>query len=1047
MVLNNINQMKTQKQKCVVGSMLTGATVFAISPIIHKARAVSIDPERPNIILIMADDLGWTDINCRNDDLSPTPGGEFDSTYYQTPHLKELRKNSLRFTNACVYPFCSATRAGLLTGKYPSKLKMTNMVGKSLYGYLTDNNPGTIHDNHSNNCQNMLPGFGFSSLPLKEITVAEVLKQHGYNTCMIGKWHLSSEIALPDEYYYSAENQGFDIRLGSPSNSGYSNNMSHNDNLASPGENWVYRQYAYLENELGYKLNVDERAKTGYLTDFITKRALEYIDMQTTIDTTNSFIDTDPFFLYLPHHAVHTTISSRKDITKKFQDKSDPRGLHETREYAGMIYSFDKSIGFIFKQLEQKNIIENTVIIVLSDNGGMEGSSKSESGILINNITENYPLYKGKAVYEVGSVRVPMMVYWNGKTNTEPNMVCDKPFSVIDIMPTICKMAGVYELPNDIDGISFYDSTTGAIATNTVRENRTRIKQGDNAIFWNCPNPHTNIGFPFYGKSDESNSAKGYSCPSAFVQQDGFWLFKRYSAPKYNWPNDFDIKKMRLKYEPESTPPEYELFKVDPNFKWVKEGYDKVLNFNGGSEVLVTGYTGEPGSSTKSCSFSIKPQSKEGTILAWEYASCLDNKQKTFLDKERYILLRIYLDNSELIIQNGEKENPVSTGIKLNKDIWCNINLDFSYNNGALYIHSDNKTLGTITVLPYTPNILHIGGCNGKDYFNGIIKDVAITESGKKIAHWPINEGKGLIIYNIENDRQTTNNHGVIVGDISQMTNLYTTDPNSEYYKISQNMKDILLDWQIDVDAEMIHPVAYIKDVNSNITGDSFGSIQEAINYASTGQTIVICPGTHLENLIINKQITLQSINPYDLLTVENTIINSSAITINNQSSLVGLTISSSENVINGNGNSGLIENCIIRDGLGIGINNFDGTIKNCLVVKNTSTGLHGCDGLIINCTIADNGGYGLNGYTSAIISNCIIWGNKQGTLQPTPTPKYCCINNWLDDELENKSLNPLFINPDHYNYNLSNMSPYINLDHNITQRGFYFSSEKHSCP
>jgi arylsulfatase A-like enzyme len=316
-------------------------------------------PPPPNVIVILADDLGWTDLACYGSDL------------HETPHLDRLAKDGMRFSqNYSACTVCSPTRAALLTGKYPARLRITDWI------------PGLMPDNPK-----LLVPDWTKHLPTTEIPLAALFRSRGYVTASIGKWHLGGK-----DYY--PEKHGFDL------------NIAGTDQPQPPSYFAPWRIPTLTEGKDG-----------EYLTDRIADEAVKFIER--TRDR--------PFFLYLPHFAVHTPIQGRADLVAKYQAKLKAGLTHTNAGYAAMLDSLDAGVGRIRAKLEELKLDDRTIIIFTSDNGGRVPT------------TSNRPLRFGKASAYEGGVRVPLIVHWPGVTR--PGSVSDTPVITMDLFPTLVEMA------------------------------------------------------------------------------------------------------------------------------------------------------------------------------------------------------------------------------------------------------------------------------------------------------------------------------------------------------------------------------------------------------------------------------------------------------------------------------------------------------------------------------------------------------------------------------------------------------------------------------
>ena len=327
------------------------------------------DTGRPNIVMFLIDDLGWKDFSC------------YGSKFYQTPTIDSLAREGIMFTNA--YSSCtvsSPTRASLMTGKYPARLHLTDWISGWNYGRAKLSIPEWT-----------------KYLPLEEKTVAEYLKEAGYATWHIGKWHLG------DDEKYWPENQGFDINIGGNYKGAPIKNKQGCGGYFSP-----------------YCLPRLENGPEGeYLTDRLTNEAVRLIEQN----------GGKPFFLNMAHYAVHAPLGAKPEILKKYEALADSSYFQNNATYAAMIQSVDESLRSIINALQHKGVLNNTLIIVTSDNGAVHRTSKS------------YPLRKGKGSEYEGGVRVPLIISWKGHTVTGKST--DEPAITPDLFSTILDAANV----------------------------------------------------------------------------------------------------------------------------------------------------------------------------------------------------------------------------------------------------------------------------------------------------------------------------------------------------------------------------------------------------------------------------------------------------------------------------------------------------------------------------------------------------------------------------------------------------------------------------
>lgn len=273
-----------------------------------------------NVVLILADDLGWSDLACYGADL------------HETPHLDRLAADGVRFTAAYAASICSPTRASLLTGKHHARLQMTIWRERSL-------NPPRD--------QKLLTPPSVSNLPHSEVTIAEVLQAAGYRTGLFGKWHLGAAEHYP-------ETQGFDVNVGGT--------------LWGAPATYFFPYRGLFNDEIRYVPHLADGAAGEYLTDRLTDEALQFIERA----------GTQPFFLYLAHYAPHTPLEARPELIAHYESRLHPGLRHRNATYAAMVHSLDESVGRVLDCLEQQGIAERTLVVFLSDNGGYLRTGNTE---------------------------------------------------------------------------------------------------------------------------------------------------------------------------------------------------------------------------------------------------------------------------------------------------------------------------------------------------------------------------------------------------------------------------------------------------------------------------------------------------------------------------------------------------------------------------------------------------------------------------------------------------------------------------------------------
>ena len=350
----------------------------------------------PNIIIVFVDDLGWADV------------GANGSAFYETPHIDRLAAEGMRFTDGYAgAAICSPSRAALQTGRYPARLGITDWIRASFQNDAWQ--PGSpIADFAPDSTKRLFTPRNFPYLPHDEITLAEMLKEAGYATAHIGKWHLGPEAWWP-------EAQGYDENDGG-------NDFGQPPSYFDPYEN---------ERVKGIP-NLVARHEGEYLTDREGDEAVDFIRRHPD----------QPFFLHLAHYAVHTPIQAKDSLTQKYEAKTKPDETEQTNaEYAAMVESVDDAVGDVLAVLDSLGITENTLVLFTSDNGGLEP------------VTDNAPLRSGKGFPYEGGIRVPFIAWW--PEQIEAGTTSDEPVMGIDVFPTLAEIAR-QPLPDgrSIDGVS-----------------------------------------------------------------------------------------------------------------------------------------------------------------------------------------------------------------------------------------------------------------------------------------------------------------------------------------------------------------------------------------------------------------------------------------------------------------------------------------------------------------------------------------------------------------------------------------------------------------
>jgi len=360
---------------------------------------------RPNFVFILADDLGWADVGCYGADL------------HETPNIDQLARQGMRFTDAyAAAPVCSPTRASIMTGKYPARLHMT-------IWYESSANPPLG--------RRLIPPVTQGNMPHEQVTIAEVLKEAGYFTAHVGKWHLGDAAHYP-------ETQGFDVNIGgtfwgAPTTFFY-----------------PYGGSSRWGGEFRYVPHLEFGSEGEYLTDRLTDEAIRILDKAKD----------KPFFLNLCYHTVHTPIEGKPELVEHYKKKVKPDMHHQNYEYAAMVQSLDENVGRILAKISALGVADHTIVVFFSDNGGYINKYETKT------VTDNFPLRSGKGSLYEGGTRAPLIVRWPGVTRA--GSVCRQPVSSIDFYPTILAVTGLSGQAKhnaDVDGLSLVpllkDPTTG----------------------------------------------------------------------------------------------------------------------------------------------------------------------------------------------------------------------------------------------------------------------------------------------------------------------------------------------------------------------------------------------------------------------------------------------------------------------------------------------------------------------------------------------------------------------------------------------------------
>lgn len=389
--------------------------------------------KKPNIILFLIDDMGWMD--------SSVPFGDsvgLLNKQFKTPNLALLAKQGVKFTNAYANPVCTPTRTSILTGMNVTQHGVTNWTSPVI------NNSTDVKDEQFNPAPWKLNGVDIKTVT----TYPQILKQAGYYTVHVGKAHWGpAGTAMSNPLHL-----GFMVNIAGHA-AGHPQSYYGKDNYGNiPGKS-TYQSVPDLMNYHGTETN---------LTEALTLEAIKSIEEPIRLKM--------PFYLNMAHYAVHVPL--QPDI--RFYQSYLDQGLDTANaKYASMVAAMDKSLGDIMQFLTSKNIAQNTIIIFMSDNGGL--SLTGARGNIAH--VQNLPLRAGKGSMYEGGIRVPMIVKWPEKVKT--NTINHQYIIAEDFFPSILEMAGIsnYKTIQKIDGKSFVPYLKNNSITDTNR-----------VLIWHYPN-------------------------------------------------------------------------------------------------------------------------------------------------------------------------------------------------------------------------------------------------------------------------------------------------------------------------------------------------------------------------------------------------------------------------------------------------------------------------------------------------------------------------------------------------------------------------------
>ncbi|PHN07692.1 sulfatase [Flavilitoribacter nigricans] len=408
-------------------------------PACFPAKETASRETTPNIVLFLVDDMGWQDTSVPFWDQAT----DFNRLY-RTPNMERLAREGMKFTQAYAASVCSPTRISLMSGMNAARHRVTNW---------------TLRRNATNDRAHPdleLPQWNVNGIqPADSIErstyitpLPELLRQAGYFTVHAGKAHFGA-VSTPGE---DPRQLGFDVNIAGHAAGGPGSYLGKNNFSAAWRDGDRIWDIPGLEKYHGQDI---------FVTEAITREALSSVDRAVSAE--------QPFYLYLAHYAVHTPL----EVDDRYYQTYIDLGLDEKEaRYAAMVEGMDKSLGDVMQYLDEKGIADNTIILFMSDNGGLSAVGRGGTPH-----THNLPLSSGKGSAREGGIRVPMLAKWPGVT--PPGSTNEQYLIIEDFFPSILEMAGIrkFETVQPVDGQSFVPLLHGK-----------NQSTGDRPLFWHFPN-------------------------------------------------------------------------------------------------------------------------------------------------------------------------------------------------------------------------------------------------------------------------------------------------------------------------------------------------------------------------------------------------------------------------------------------------------------------------------------------------------------------------------------------------------------------------------
>jgi len=359
--------------------------ILPILAVLLSSLSFSTAAGQPNVVLILADDLGYNALGC------------YGSPFVETPNIDRLAAGGQRWTRAYAgAPTCAPSRAVLISGQYSPRSGVYRVVDR--------------HTDDENKIKYLVPKL-INHLAADSVTLGEAFQTAGYHTGHFGKWHLGSGENHPSHH-------GFDVAI------------------ESHGLHFAFKSDPEPDPPV---------SKDTYLSDYLTAQALAFID--------DSSKKQQPFFLYLPNYLIHKPLEAKQELERHYREKLGDKHPPEVATICAMTHALDESVGRIRDHLESTGLLDNTLIVFTSDNGGYKSAGDTEN-------LWNLPLRSFKGQLYEGGIRVPAIFHWPG--HIKSGSTTDEVLHFVDLYPTLLGLAGITP-PKDhiLDGISLHEVVTG----------------------------------------------------------------------------------------------------------------------------------------------------------------------------------------------------------------------------------------------------------------------------------------------------------------------------------------------------------------------------------------------------------------------------------------------------------------------------------------------------------------------------------------------------------------------------------------------------------